>query len=219
MTEYYKNLDLADIEYINEFGEKCVELWRDIINCEGYYQASDLGRVKSLDRVINKVNGRTQRFRAKILKQFLVGRRINITLRQNGKRKDVSLHHLIFSTFNPDVDRKQGVNLDVDHIDNNPLNNAKKNLQLITRRENTSKDQKNKSSKYTGVSVYKSQPNTFYVHIVLDNTGRSKYLMQTKNEELAGLTYQTALKNLHLYNGCIKTFRELVKNLINKHDE
>lgn len=43
----------------------------------------------------------------------------------------------------------------VDHIDNNPQNNRIDNLQLISHRENLSKDKKNKTSKYTGVSLRK----------------------------------------------------------------
>jgi hypothetical protein len=45
-----------------------------------------------------------------------------------------------------------GMNLVVDHINSNKLDNRVENLQLITQRENSSKDIKNKTSKYTGVS-------------------------------------------------------------------
>ena len=33
-----------------------IEDWKDIAGFEGYYQVSNLGRVKSLDRTINKSN-------------------------------------------------------------------------------------------------------------------------------------------------------------------
>ena len=48
-----------------------------------------------------------------------------------------------------------GYKIVVDHIDNNRLNNHVSNLQLITQRENSSKDRKNGTSQYTGV-VFKS---------------------------------------------------------------
>ena len=48
MIEYWKNLDLRDLFYINDDGLVCCEEWRDIIGYEGYYQVSNLGRVKSL---------------------------------------------------------------------------------------------------------------------------------------------------------------------------
>ncbi len=44
----------------------------------------------------------------------------------------------------------------MDHKDNVRTNNFYKNLQLITNRENASKDKKGHSSKYVGVSLVKS---------------------------------------------------------------
>jgi NUMOD4 motif len=35
-----------------------VEVWKDVLGYEGYYQVSDLGRVKSVSRVITYVDGR-----------------------------------------------------------------------------------------------------------------------------------------------------------------
>lgn len=46
------------------------EIWKDIPNYEGYYQASNLGRVRSLDRVvINK--GFPARLKGMVLKQTI----------------------------------------------------------------------------------------------------------------------------------------------------
>jgi hypothetical protein len=50
-----------------------------------------------------------------------------------------------------------GYEVVVDHIDNNKLNNNVNNLQLISNRLNLSKDKKNKTSKYTGVSWNKQK--------------------------------------------------------------
>ena len=52
---------------------------------------------------------------------------------------------------------KKGCGLVVDHKDNIPSHNWLDNLQLITQRENTSKDKKNKTSKYTGVWWHKKR--------------------------------------------------------------
>ena len=35
-----------------------VEIWKDIKGYEGYYQISNLGRVKSLDRYVNAAYGK-----------------------------------------------------------------------------------------------------------------------------------------------------------------
>jgi hypothetical protein len=35
-----------------------IEIWKDIENYEGFYQVSNLGRIRSLDRIIKRANGR-----------------------------------------------------------------------------------------------------------------------------------------------------------------
>ena len=46
------------------------EIWKDIKNYENYYQVSNLGRVRSLDRTIKDI--RSERlYKGKILKQSL----------------------------------------------------------------------------------------------------------------------------------------------------
>ena len=45
-----------------------VETWADIPGYEGTYQVSDVGRVRSLDRVIIGRDGRAQRWKGRILK-------------------------------------------------------------------------------------------------------------------------------------------------------
>ena len=81
----------------------------------------------------------------------------------------------------------------VDHIDTNKLNNKLYNLQVITNRENTSKDRKNGSSKYLGVSWNKSNKN--WSATILIN-GKPKYLGSFTNEKEASQAYQNELKNL-----------------------
>lgn len=39
------------------------EIWKDISGYDGFYQVSNLGRVKSLDRTIVRSNGWKQSFR------------------------------------------------------------------------------------------------------------------------------------------------------------
>src|SRR4051794_10871626 len=44
-----------------------METWRPVAGFEGSYEVSDLGRVRSLDRVVLTVDGRTCRYRGRIL--------------------------------------------------------------------------------------------------------------------------------------------------------
>ena len=80
--------------------------------------------------------------------------RFYVILSKNKNKKSFQIHRLLaiaFLNYNPDHS-----SLIVDHIDNNPLNNNVNNLQLITQRLNLSKDKKNKTSLYTGVSWNKA---------------------------------------------------------------
>lgn len=46
------------------------EVWKDIAGYEGCYQVSNLGRIKSLDRIVVNKNGHTKHVTERILKQY-----------------------------------------------------------------------------------------------------------------------------------------------------
>lgn len=48
------------------------ERWKDVVGYEGLYQVSNLGRVKSVDRLTTDKNGRTYTVKGKILNQSRV---------------------------------------------------------------------------------------------------------------------------------------------------
>ena len=157
------------------------EVFKDIPGYEGIYQVSNLGRVKSL-----KLN------REKILKPSGDSLRYShVILYNEGKRKAKKVHQLVAIAF---LDHKpNGYNgLIVDHKDNNPLNNRLSNLQLISQRENSSKDRKG-ISKYTGVSLVK-RSNKWTSKIAINS--KVKHLGTFNSEEEASKYYQDALKSL-----------------------
>lgn len=121
-----------------------IEVWKDVPEYEGLYQVSSFGRVKS----IIQHNGTNER----LLALSTDGHYFKVSLYKKGQKvKCIKVHVLVAMAFNghkPDGTQ----NIVVDHKDNNPLNNRADNLQLIPQRENVSKDQKNGTSKYTGVS-------------------------------------------------------------------
>lgn len=132
------------------------EIWKDIPNYEGLYKCSNLGRIKSLSRIIYPKTGGSYLIEEKIkIHTVKNSGYLQTTLNKEGKYKTFRIHQLVAICF---LNHKPcGFKLVVDHIDNNPLNNNLENLQLITNRENSSKDKKGFSSKYPGVSwqVYK----------------------------------------------------------------
>ena len=171
------------------------EIWKDVLGYEGLYQVSDYGNVKSLSRTITKGNI-TYVTKDKILKQSVdsVGYHY-VNLSDYKKQKTFRIHQLVAVAFlNHTPDKHKG--LVIDHIDGNKLNNMTTNLQLITNKENTSKDRKNKTSKYTGVSWHK-QSNKWLAQF--RENGSVKYLGTFETEEEARDAYN-ASQNKKLYS-------------------
>jgi len=175
------------------------EIWKDIPNYEGLYQVSNLGRVKSLGRIVIRGRKSKQYKKENILKYRYSGREFNkyvsVALFKNGKRSDKKVHQLMavaFLNHKPD-----GHKIVVDHINNIPNDNRLENLQLITNRENLSKD-KNGSSKYVGVRWDKER-NKWASQICIN--GKQKFLGRFKEEIDAHLAYQNKLKEIN--NGIV----------------
>lgn len=155
------------------------EIWKEIPGYEGMYEVSDLGRVKSL-----KYN------KERILKPYVDSQGYyGISLSFNNKAKTKKVHQLVAITFlnhTPDGTTK----IVVDHIDNNPLNNRLDNLQVISQRENTSKDKKGGSSNFIGVSWTKARRRW---RAAIRINKKEIYLGDFKDEEEASNAYQSAL--------------------------
>lgn len=110
------------------------EIWKDVVGYEGYYQVSNLGRVRSLDRIAS--NGRK-------IKGKILSTKVNTppyypraSLSVNGKMKLVQVHRLVAQAFvyNPDPEHKTQVG----HKDESRTNNRADNLEWVTPKENSS---------------------------------------------------------------------------------
>ena len=160
-----------------------IEVWKDIPEYEGFYQVSNLGNVRSLN--YNKTG------KANILKTPVNPRGyacVNLSLYK--KQKVSKVHSLVARAF---LNHKPcGMKIVVDHIDNNSLNNNLYNLQLITVRENCSKDKKG-ISKHTGVTLHKA---TGKWQSQIQINGKYKYLGLFTDEKEAAQVYQNELNKI-----------------------
>lgn len=174
------------------------EKYKDIKEYEGQYQISNKGNIKSL-----KKN-----------KEFILSPIIDkkgyhkISLYKEGKEKKFYIHRLVFQMFNYQI--PDGKNLVVDHIDNDKTNNELDNLQVISNRENLSKDKwrYNPSSLYTGVCFHTTKrkwESSIFVN------GNSFHLGYFRDETIAAQEYKNALeyynKHSDLTNYPFKTKR------------
>lgn len=127
MNDSYRcNQNLYDSRYNN-----MEEIWKDIAGYEGWYQVSNLGRVKSLDRYVNGngINCDFQLMKGKFLKgsKDKLGY-YRVHLRKNVTYKSILVHRLVAEAFLPNPNNLPYIN----HKDENPSNNSLCNLEWCT---------------------------------------------------------------------------------------
>lgn len=112
------------------------EIWKDIPGYDSYYQVSNTGIVRSLDRKVMKVN-------RGVLKQVFYSGRIKsfcvstwgykqVTFSKNSIKKHPYIHVLVAMAFIGEIPN----GFEVNHIDGNKLNNNVDNLEIVDRSEN-----------------------------------------------------------------------------------
>lgn len=111
------------------------EIWKDIPGYEGRYQASTLGRIRSLDHYSKEIISRQgKKYRAlcrgRMLKPTLgMDEYLDITLSDSeGAPKTFRVHRLVAATFIPNPDNLPFVN----HKDECKTNNNADNLEWCT---------------------------------------------------------------------------------------
>nr|DAT89670.1 MAG TPA: homing endonuclease [Caudoviricetes sp.] len=136
------------------------EIWKDIIigdmDYTGYYQVSNLGRVRSLDRVL--YNGR--KYKGQIMKQKICRGYWQVGLRMARTNKYYYVHKLVATMFIPNPDNKP----EVGHKDEknfktgDECNNNAENLEWVTARENNNQPMRRKR----GSEAKQGEKNNWY---------------------------------------------------------
>ena len=109
------------------------EIWKKIDGYP-YNEASNLGRIKSLDKPVKNGYGTISVKKGQILKNHTYPNKyqsVTITY-PDGKRRTTWVHRLVALAFIDNPENKKTVN----HIDKNPSNNLETNLEWATLSEN-----------------------------------------------------------------------------------
>ncbi len=176
-----------------------MEEWRDIPNAYGY-QVSNYGNVISYKKI------KPVALKTMIDKHgYYI---VSITFDCIGAKK-VYIHQLVAMAFLNHVRTGSTSGNVIDHIDNDKLNNNLNNLQIVSNRYNSTKDVKNKTSKYVGV-YYNKKSKLYQTTITIKGLGI--YLGRDKCEYKCALMYRIALDNVDKYTDK-ESFVAMVKQI------
>lgn len=112
-----------------------MEIFKDIIDYEGFYQVSNFGRIKSLER---QIPARKGQFKPIFISQKILENVRNsegylqVTLCKDDIKKTIKIHRLVAIAFIPNPKNKPFVN----HLDGDKTNDFDWNLEWSTSQEN-----------------------------------------------------------------------------------
>lgn len=113
------------------------EIWKAVLGYEGLYEVSDIGRVRSVGRLVNGREGQMLTVKERVLKPDVnqLGYR-RVTLSKDGKAKRFAVHRLVALAFIPNPDGLPCIS----HEDDDPTNNSVGNLRWCTYAYNNNRD-------------------------------------------------------------------------------
>lgn len=107
------------------------EIWKPFI--ENRYEASNLGRVRTIPHIVWRSTGASHTVRQTVLRPAKDKKGyLRVGLMINKKLTTFKVHRIIATLFKPNPENKRYVN----HLDGNKANNAADNLEWATHEEN-----------------------------------------------------------------------------------
>lgn len=101
------------------------EIWKDVEDYKGLYQVSNLGRVRSVDRVVVYSDGIPHLHKSRILKFYEVRGYSYVTLSKDNKSSHYRVHRLVAEAFVPNINNLSEIN----HINEDKSDNRASNLE------------------------------------------------------------------------------------------
>lgn len=135
------------------------EIWKDIPGYLHFYQVSNFGNVRSVDRQFFRENGRVCTREGKLKKLYDCKNGYKkVELSYIGTARRFYVHRLVAEAFIPNPDNLPEIN----HKDENPSNNHVDNLEWCTHEYNSNYGTRAKRIKNTMQSIGRSVPVLMY---------------------------------------------------------
>lgn len=197
------------------------EKWVPVKGYEGYYEVSNFGNVRSVDRLCNsKRDGSFKMCKGKVLNQitnYQGYKRVNLSVNQN--RKTFFVHRLVAIAF---VENPDGFNF-VNHKDEDKGNNRSENLEWCTCAYNV-----NYGSRNQNISMHKINKRCKAVIGENVQTGETIRFLSLGDAQRNGFSKYCIWASINKYpqkhGGTIKTYRgyqwryeEYDENVISKN--
>jgi hypothetical protein len=168
------------------------EEWRTIEGWEGWYEVSNLGRVRSLDRTIRQLNrwgSYNHRFqKGMVLKPGLDSYGYpQVSLHYNGYSERPLVHHLVLKTFG----RARRAREEADHKNGNRRDNRLRNLRWVIKPDNgRNRHHVRNKTGFIGVSINPrpNSPNPYWA-AARDKHGKKVFLGMHPSAEAASAAY------------------------------
>jgi hypothetical protein len=113
-----------------------MEQWKPVVGYEGFYEVSNQGRIRSVDRITNSSIRHNDHVvkKGKMLKLNLKrGGYLAVDLSKENVKKTKTVHRIVAEAFIPNPEDKYTVN----HINGNKSDNRVENLEWATSSENS----------------------------------------------------------------------------------
>lgn len=111
-----------------------MELWKPIKGYEGFYEVSNTGKVRSLDREIKVFHGSYVMKGRELKPSFGSSGYLQVGLSKFGKTKIFMIHRIVAKTFVDNDNTK--CKIAVNHIDGDKTNNNSDNLEWVSYSDN-----------------------------------------------------------------------------------
>lgn len=188
-----------------------MEIWKSlngVVECGDYYEVSNLGRVRSVDRYIKGKNNTKRLRKGKMLKQNKdKDGYLKVVLFFKKSCKSYFVHRLVALSFIDNPNNEPIIN----HKDENPSNNHKDNLEWCSHKYNINYGNRNKkvSNKFKNSTTRKE-------HITKITTKRKKKIILIKHNHDNTFSYISTFCSLSSLckemNFSISTISKVTKN-------